>query len=265
MFLSSKSSIDLRRFFKIRATIRTVAGATGSTRGSLFSGASLSFLVKFVPCRFWNRRESELDGVQVFWRDALFNIGEDESHQSDYCVTEMGNARKDSMAKNSWIIYALVAVSVFIIDQVTKFFVMARVPVGSLVDVIPHFFRIISVRNTGIVFGLFSQGPARTTQTMFIVFTIAAMATILLYSHRKRSASTPEFYALALILGGALGNLLDRILHGRVVDFLDFYIRGYHWYTFNIADSGIVTGVFLLLIIQWIEGRKQNNEETAGN
>ncbi|MHB8422921.1 MAG: signal peptidase II [Leptospirales bacterium] len=165
------------------------------------------------------------------------------------------------MAKKSWVIYALVAVSVFIIDQVTKFLVMSRVPVGSWVDVIPHFFRVISIRNTGIVFGLFSQGPARTTQTVFIVFTIAAMVIILLYSHRKRSVRTPEFYVLALILGGALGNLLDRILHGRVVDFLDFYVRGYHWYTFNIADTGIVTGVFLLLIIQWIEGRKQNRTE----
>jgi len=107
------------------------------------------------------------------------------------------------------------------------------------------------------VFGLFSQGDHVSRQGVFILFTLLAMVAILYYSNKKKATNSPEFYPLALILGGATGNLLDRVLHGRVIDFLDFYIRGYHWYTFNIADSGIVVGVGLLLFLQWGEERKQ--------
>ena len=81
------------------------------------------------------------------------------------------------------------------------------------------------------------------------------MLGILYYSYRKKVDQSPEFYPLALILGGATGNLLDRIEHGRVIDFLDFYIKDYHWPAFNLADSGIVIGVSLLLLLQWREDK----------
>lgn len=134
---------------------------------------------------------------------------------------------------------------------------MSRLSLGTEIEVIPHFFRVVSVRNPGIVFGLFSQNHARSHQMIIIIFTVVAMAAILVYSKRRKRAKSPEFYPLGLILGGAASNLLDRIFHGRVVDFLDFYIQNHHWYTFNVADSGIVIGVSLLLILQWVEGKKQ--------
>ncbi len=151
----------------------------------------------------------------------------------------------------------MIASALFAIDQATKQLVLTSLPVGADRDVIPHFFRVVSVRNTGIVFGLFSQRENASHQTGFILFTIIAMMGILYYSFRKKTLGSPEFYPLALILGGASGNLLDRILHGRVIDFLDFYIQDYHWPAFNIADSGIVVGVGLLLLLQWTEDKKQ--------
>lgn len=107
------------------------------------------------------------------------------------------------------------------------------------------------------MFGLFSQGETQSHQGGFILFTLLAIVALLYYSQRKKAADSSEFYPLALILGGATGNLVDRILHGRVIDFLDFYIRDHHWPAFNIADSGIVVGVGILLLLQWEEERKQ--------
>ncbi|MCL4551998.1 MAG: signal peptidase II [Candidatus Marsarchaeota archaeon] len=147
--------------------------------------------------------------------------------------------------------------ALFALDQATKYLVLSKIPIGTDTDVIPHFFRIVSVRNTGIVFGLFSQSQNESHQGGFILFTALALFAILYYSHKKKVTESREFYPLALILGGATGNLLDRILHGRVIDFLDFYVGDYHWPAFNIADSGIVIGVGLLLFLQWGEERKQ--------
>lgn len=161
------------------------------------------------------------------------------------------------MYKKSWVAYGLLSAIILLADQVTKYLVMTQMAVGTAKDIIPHFFRVVSVRNAGIVFGLFSQGLAQNNQKVFIVFTIIAMGAIVVYSNRKKNTESSDFYPLALILGGAAGNLLDRLIHGRVVDFLDFYIHGYHWPAFNIADSGIVIGVSLLLLFQLFEEKRQ--------
>jgi len=161
------------------------------------------------------------------------------------------------LSKKNWFFYGLIALMVLATDQITKYLIMTRLSVGGTVDVFPHFFRIVSVRNKGIVFGLFSQGSVQNSQWIFIGFTVAAMAAIIVYSERKKISGSLEFYPLALILGGAAGNLVDRILRGRVIDFLDFSIRDRHWPAFNVADSGIVIGVTILLIQQWIEEKNQ--------
>ncbi len=139
------------------------------------------------------------------------------------------------------------------IDQLTKSLVQSRLDLFSSVQLIPHFFRIVSVRNTGIVFGLLSGRGEGGHQGFLIVFTILAMLAILFYSRKKLQQGALEVYPLALILGGAAGNLFDRIEHGRVIDFLDFYIGNAHWPAFNIADSCIVVGVGSLLFLQWRE------------
>ncbi|MGC8499729.1 MAG: signal peptidase II [Leptospirillia bacterium] len=154
-----------------------------------------------------------------------------------------------------WIVYGGISAAVFIVDQLTKSLVLRRLDLFSSVQLIPHFFRIVSVRNTGIVFGLLSGNGGGGHQGFLIAFTILAMLAILIYSWKKARQGAIEIYPLALILGGAAGNLYDRIDHGRVVDFLDFYIGNAHWPAFNIADSCIVVGVGSLLFLQWREER----------
>ena len=135
----------------------------------------------------------------------------------------------------------------------------------SSIQLIPHFFRIVSVRNTGIVFGLFSGSEKGAREVFLIGFTLLAMGAILLYSAKKGKEKLPDIYPLAMILGGAAGNLLDRVRQGRVVDFLDFYVGNAHWPAFNIADSAIVVGVGTLLILQWRDERHKTGSPAGPN
>ncbi len=135
----------------------------------------------------------------------------------------------------------------------------------SSIQLIPHFFRIVSVRNTGIVFGLFSGSEKGAREVFLIGFTLLAMGAILLYSAKKGKEKLPDIYPLAMILGGAAGNLSDRVRQGRVVDFLDFYVGNAHWPAFNIADSAIVVGVGTLLILQWRDERHKTGSPAGPN
>ncbi len=149
--------------------------------------------------------------------------------------------------KFSWWLYTLIVVSVFLVDQLTKNWIHQALFPGEAIVVIPHFFQIVSVRNSGIVFGMF-QGDGETLHRMILVgVTVAAAGGIIYYSSRRRREGGFEFLPLALVLGGALGNLSDRVLGGRVVDFIDFQVAGHHWPAFNVADSAIVIGVSLLV------------------
>lgn len=149
-----------------------------------------------------------------------------------------------------WRFYILIVLGIFGLDQATKYAIHRFLFEGESLSVIPHFFNIVSIRNTGIVFGLFQDPDGWIHRLIFIFLTIAAAILILYYSSKKREVGEGEFYPLALILGGAIGNLSDRILKGRVVDFLDFSFHGHHWPAFNVADSAIVIGVSILLVSQ---------------
>ncbi|MGC8528740.1 MAG: signal peptidase II [Leptospirillia bacterium] len=164
-----------------------------------------------------------------------------------------------------WVTYISIAGLVFSLDQISKFFVQTRLDLFSSIQLIPHFFRIVSVRNTGIVFGLFSGEGTGVQETLLIGFTLLAMVGILIYSVKKGREHLPDIYPLALIFGGAAGNLSDRIREGRVVDFLDFYIGNAHWPAFNIADSAIVVGVGTLLILQWRDERHRTGTPAGTN
>ena len=150
-----------------------------------------------------------------------------------------------------WVLYFASVFFVFGFDQFTKRMVQSRLFEGESLTVIPHFFHVVSIRNTGIVFGLFQDPDGWSHRLIFIILTIAAIVLILYYSYRRERECGLEFYPLSIILGGALGNLSDRILKGRVVDFLDFSFHRHHWPAFNVADSAIVIGVLFLLLIQF--------------
>ena len=159
----------------------------------------------------------------------------------------------------------MISTIVFVLDQLTKYYVQTRMDLFSSLQLIPHFFRIVSVRNTGIVFGLFSGSDKGPRDLLLIGFTLIAMGGIVLYSIKKAKEKLPDIYPLALILGGAAGNLSDRIRQGRVVDFLDFYVGNAHWPAFNIADSAIVVGVATLLVLQWRDERHKTGSPAGPN
>jgi signal peptidase II len=114
--------------------------------------------------------------------------------------------------------------------------------------VIPGFFDVTFSRNTGGVFGLFAGHPGAGRRVLFAAATVAALALIVGLLRRWGRESRLVLVALSLVAGGAVGNLVDRLRFGSVVDFIDWHWRTHHWYTFNVADSAITVGALLLFV-----------------
>ncbi|HMD96532.1 MAG TPA: signal peptidase II [Terriglobia bacterium] len=148
----------------------------------------------------------------------------------------------------SRIAYIAIAALVFIGDQATKAMVEKSIPERDVIPVIPQFFNLTHVKNVGAAFGLFADSPAPWKEDLLIAVAAGLLATVAVIAWRSRQIVWQSGVGLALILGGALSNLVDRIRWGRVTDFLDFYINSYHWYTFNLADSAIVVGAGFLIL-----------------
>ena len=145
-------------------------------------------------------------------------------------------------------IHSLLAVFVVLLDRWTKHLVAARIAMYSHIQVIPGFFRITHTENTGAAFSLFADSPSHWKTVMLIGFSLVAMIAVSILLWRQSRPLTMTGSALSLILGGAVGNLWDRVASGRVVDFMDIYYKGYHWPVFNLADSAIVVGASLLVL-----------------
>jgi signal peptidase II len=144
--------------------------------------------------------------------------------------------------------YAAIAILVLAGDQLTKRMVQASIPLGAIVPVVPHFFNLTHTQNSGAAFGLFSDSPSPWKTALLILVSAALLVTVIGIVWRNRRMQWEAGVGLSLILGGASSNLLDRICYGHVVDFLDFYLRSYHWFTFNLADSAIVAGAGFLIL-----------------
>jgi len=114
------------------------------------------------------------------------------------------------------------------------------------IPVIENFFRLTYIRNTGAAFGILAGSHEAIRLPVLVVFSLVAIGFILVLLKRLPSGETGLITALAFILGGAIGNLIDRIAYGEVIDFLDFYWSGYHWPAFNLADSFITIGVLII-------------------
>lgn len=141
----------------------------------------------------------------------------------------------------------LIALSVVVLDRVAKWAVASNIALHDSIQVIPDFFRITHVENRGAAFGLFADSPSEWKIAMLVLFSIVALIVVSALLWRNSHAMSSTGIGLALILGGALGNLWDRLLSGRVVDFLLFYVGQYQWPAFNVADSAIVVGAGLLV------------------
>jgi signal peptidase II len=139
-----------------------------------------------------------------------------------------------------------IAAGIAALDQLTKWIVVKKIPLYGEIVVIPKFFAISHVTNKGAAFSLFANGDLRATWAL-AAFSVIVMAVIIFLLARTRQWSKGAL-ALALILGGATGNFIDRVRLNAVVDFLSFDFGSYHWPDFNVADSAIVVGAILLAI-----------------
>ena len=151
---------------------------------------------------------------------------------------------------------AAIALLILVGDQLTKKMVQASIPPQAVIPVVPHFFNLTHTQNSGAAFGLFSGSSSPWKTILLILVSGALLVTVVAIVWRSRM-QWEAGVGLSLILGGAASNLLDRIYRGQVVDFLDFYFRSYHWFTFNLADSAIVVGAgFLILQMLLAEERR---------
>lgn len=162
--------------------------------------------------------------------------------------------------KNKYAWFSAITAAILFLDQFTKYVVVRRFRLHESVRVIPGFFDLTYVRNPGAAFGFLAGSPGVWRSIFFITVSIVAL-TVIVALVRTAHDRLP-LLAFALIGGGAVGNLIDRVRFGEVVDFIDWYYRTYHWPTFNIADSAITIGVGLLAIDMLLPKKKQEARET---
>jgi signal peptidase II len=152
-----------------------------------------------------------------------------------------------------FFLWLALAAAVTLADQASKLAILAHFHYGEQMP-LSGFFNLTLIHNTGVSFGLLANmgGWQRWLFTVLALFICAWIGVMLWKNPRQKLQST----ALALIMGGALGNVIDRLAYGAVVDFLDFHLGGWHWPTFNLADSGITLGAALLILSGFLEQRR---------
>jgi signal peptidase II len=168
-----------------------------------------------------------------------------EGHTAKPDADPAVNARHRSMGARMFV---LIAGLVVVLDQITKLLVLANMPLYHSIAVVPGLFNLTHIHNPGGAFGFMASGHPGLRNLLFIGVSSLAMG-LLIYFYRNTPKSHPFLAtALAMIFGGAVGNLIDRLRFGEVVDFLDVYIGAYHWPAFNVADSGITIGIAIFII-----------------
>lgn len=144
---------------------------------------------------------------------------------------------------------AMVASTVAILDFLTKKIIVAKIMPHESINVLP-FLRIVHVENKGAAFGVL----ASLGNNIFIIISFIAILFIVIYISRVKKRM--ELFSLSLILGGAAGNLIDRIRIGKVIDFIDIFIGDWHWPSFNVADSALTVGIILFLVLNIRQGQE---------
>lgn len=156
--------------------------------------------------------------------------------------------------KNKYLQVGSIVGTVLVLDQITKYFIQTHVRLYDIIPVVPGFFNITHVRNKGAAFGILSTLPEFWRSAFFITVTliaVAAISALIVKTHERL-----PLYAFSLIAGGAIGNVVDRIRYGEVVDFIQWYVKSFYWPSFNVADSAISIGV-VLLAFEMLFGKHQ--------
>ena len=163
-------------------------------------------------------------------------------------------------ARLPWLL--LISAAIFSADRWTKTWVAEHISIGGAIPILPGILRITHWLNEGAAFSLFADSASpRTVRVALIVFTCVAASAVLIALVKLGNRISLATVALALILGGALGNVHDRVEYGSVIDFIEVHIFSYHWPDFNVADSAIVTGACLLLLDSLLPKREQVSPE----
>ena len=151
------------------------------------------------------------------------------------------------MPKNKYIKLLIFAGGVILIDQLSKALILGYVPFNHSITVLKGFFNIIHIHNPGGAFGLMAN-LSPTLRSLIFLFISSLAVGVIFYFYKKTPPNYPWLTAaFALIFGGAIGNLIDRVRFGTVIDFLDFYVGNLHWPAFNIADSAISAGIIIFV------------------
>ena len=144
--------------------------------------------------------------------------------------------------------YLLISLAVLVLDQLSKNLVESLLSLHQSRPVISGLLNLTHVRNSGVAFGMFASHGDRVGTLLLTGLGLAALLVVGVYFWRTPREERRLLVSLALILGGAVGNLLDRMVSGEVTDFIDFYLGAYHWHTFNAADSAITIGIILMTL-----------------
>jgi signal peptidase II len=143
---------------------------------------------------------------------------------------------------------SIIALVVAVADRATKAVILDQLIPGQTIPIVPGFFSLVYVRNPGAAFGLLASAGSGWRDVFLVSVSVLAVAGLIYLIHRTPAERKWERFAAAAVIGGALGNLYDRLVYGEVIDFLDVYVGNWHWPAFNVADSAITVGVVILLV-----------------
>ena len=144
--------------------------------------------------------------------------------------------------------YLTLAAVIVVLDALTKWLVVQRIDLHEAVPIIPKFFQLVHVRNTGAAFGIGANAESHLVPMLLNIGALAVFAVVVVYSFRSAVTARTLQVGLHLILGGAIGNLADRLRQSYVIDFMDVYFRGWHFWAFNVADACITIGAILVFV-----------------
>jgi signal peptidase II len=166
--------------------------------------------------------------------------------------------------RSRWIWLVFVVLSVLAADQASKYTVEKLTTQNSIRVLLPGVLNLVHTRNPGVAFGFLAETESPWVTAFVLVFSVGVMVFLIWLLATDRAGGVLGQSGMALILGGAAGNMLDRLLHRSVTDFIDFHLGDHHWYTFNVADSAIVIGaglVLLELLRDWRQASREPGRE----
>ena len=165
--------------------------------------------------------------------------------------------------RNKYLFLFVISSSLIVIDQYTKFMVTLHIPLSYSINVVEGFFNLTHVRNSGVAFGIFSEQNSQLKPYLLIFVSIIAIIAILIIFHQTEKEKKMVQGGLVLVFSGAIWNLIDRVLHKEVIDFIDIFFNNRHWPAFNVADACITIGVMLLAVDLLVNSKPFNSPDSA--